>query len=104
MGYTVHAGGFHEREPKRIGSLYECDYDPERAKKNGDDHAWYDFYASAVGTDRDGNVDNTNVGCIHPAARSSGADTPFRPSVKNMAPRKKEWKQSETNTQLPARS
>ncbi len=99
MTYSIHAGGISEPAPERKGSLYLCGVDPEMAKKQGEEHAWYDFFEQAVSTDRVGNIDIETTGCIHPASRTSGADTPFRPSVKNMAPRKATWTQSETNTQ-----
>lgn len=99
MTYSIHAGGISEPAPERKGSLYLCGVDPETAKKQGEEHAWYDFFEQAVSTDRQGNIDTETTGCVHPASRTSGADTAFRPSVKNMAPRKANWTQSETNTQ-----
>jgi len=92
MTYSLHCGNVREDAPTRVGSLYEHDVE-----------GWYDFYAQAVSQDNEGNVDHKTVGCIHPAARSSGKDTAFRPSVKNMAPRKQNWKPSESNTQQPPR-
>lgn len=103
MPYSVHAGCVREHEPSRMGSLYECEVDDAKAKALGIEHAWYDFYAQAVSTDREGHVDNETVGATHPAARSSGKETAFRPSVKNCAPRRPGWKPSETNTQTPPR-
>ena len=99
MTYSIHAGGISEPAPERKGSLYLHGVDPETAKKQGEEHAWYDFFEQAVSTDRQGNIDIETTGCIHPASRTSGADTAFRPAVKNMAPRKANWTQSETNTQ-----
>jgi len=88
MGYSIHAGGARESEPERRGSLYECEFGPDEAKKQGQEHAWYDFFAQAVSTDREGDIDHTTVGCIHPAARSSGKESRYKPSVKNFPPRK----------------
>ena len=85
MPYSVHAGCVREHAPSRVGSLYECEVDDAKAKDLGMDHAWYDFYAQGVSTDREGHVDHETVGATHPAARSSGKETAYRPSVKNCA-------------------
>ncbi len=103
MPYSVHAGCVREHAPSRVGSLYECEVDDAKAKALGIEHAWYDFYAQGVSTDREGDVDHETEGARHPAARSSGKETAYRPSVKNCAPRKPGWKPSETNTQTPPR-
>jgi|SaaInlV_125m_DNA_1040241.scaffolds.fasta_scaffold02008_6 hypothetical protein len=104
MGYSIHAGGARESEPERRGSLYECEFGPDEAKKQGQEHAWYDFFAQAVSTDREGDIDHTTVGCIHPAARSSGKESRYKPSVKNFPPRKADWKPSESNVQTSHRT
>ena len=83
MPYSVHAGCVREHAPSRVGSLYECEVDDAKAKALGIDHAWYDFYAQGVSTDREGHVDHETVGATHPAARSSGKETAYRPSVKD---------------------
>jgi len=92
MTYTLHCGGCREEAPTRVGSLYEFEVE-----------GWYDFFAQAASIDSEGHVDHKTVGCTHPATRSSGKDTPFRPSIKNMAPRKPNWKPSESNTLKPTR-
>ena len=39
----------------------------------------------------------------HVAVRDSGRDSAFKPNVANIGPRKKEWKPTQSNTQLPPR-
>lgn len=93
MGYTMHAGQALEETPQRRGPLNQHGV-----------KGWYDFYASQVSVDSEGYCDDKTVGMKHVAVRDSGRDSAFRPNVANIGPRKKEWKPSESNIQVPPRA
>ena len=91
MGYTIHAGQALEEVPQRRGPL-----NLHGVK------GWYDFYASQCSVDSEGFVDAKTVGMKHVAVRDDGRDSEFKPNPRNIGPRTKEWKSTNSNTQKGA--
>ena len=104
-GYTVHAGAVRESSGATGKQL--------NFRGNPD---WYDFGACHVVTDGEGFCEVNKVGMRHVAVRTCGRESTYRPTVrrvcealprlasaqacvsqvKNIAPRPKDWKKSET--------
>ena len=57
---------------------------------------WFDFGACPVATDAEGYCEVKSPGMRHVAVRTCGRESKYRPAVKNIAPRPKDWKAEAT--------